>query len=153
MTIYPLDTVFDFSSEDGHPPSKIVGVDHYQCEAEDGSHQTWASYTLVPTNPEDQKGDYERWYLIDMPPPFEMTVCHLIEPFEFRDDFEKALNISGKVSVSSDGNAELGTGTGQLDCYVDKSAQPPTIYAKEVFDGGEPLYFRVVPLKIAPNVK
>ena len=36
MTNYKLGQILEFSKEDGHPSSKIVGIDSYKFDAEDG---------------------------------------------------------------------------------------------------------------------
>ena len=101
---------------------------------------------MVPRNIEDRIGIYERWYVVDFS-KVGLSFFELCEASHLPKELEIDPLLSGDVSVISDGDAELGTGTGELIIYKPTDPQSPARYSKEVFADGSTLYFEMCPLK------
>ncbi len=142
---FKLGQTLRFSDEDGHPESKIVGIDSYTFEAEDGLSKSWNSYTLIPINENDAKPPYDRWYAVDLP-KLGMSFVQIIEQSKMPTALSPEPALTGKAVVETTGDGELGTGKSLIVTQWDKSVSPAQMYASEKFESGEVLYFKTQPI-------
>lgn len=141
---------------DGHPTSEIIGIDHYTMQNLSGDILTWPSYTMVPSNPDDRKGIYERWYIVDMP-KIGLSFVKLLEESDIQPNLDIDSELTGSVSIKSEGDAELGTGEGHVTFFFNKESSsddenPKGRYAKETFADGTSLYFQIKPFNQKPTL-
>ena len=144
MTSYQLHQVLSFSAADGHPDSKIVGVDQYTFNAKDGLTRHWLSYTLVPVNEADAKGVYKRWYVVDFP---DAGLCfvEIINESDMADGLEVNDKLTGDASIVTTGDGEMGTGKALLETF---NAPDGMMYARETFaQDNSVMFFRNSALK------
>ena len=116
-------------------PSTVIGIDHYVMQAFGGQQVQWDSYTLTS----DSLSPFQRWWLVNTAghgPQVFTRVSDVPQGAEFRRE------LSGLVTLNSEGNADLSTEVGALAMYLDKSG---LLYAEEVFDGAERLVFMSKP--------
>jgi hypothetical protein len=124
-------SVGEVISPDFCAPSTVIGIDHYVMQAFGGQQVQWDSYTLTSDSPPL----FQRWWLVNTPghgPQVVTRASDVPEGAEFRRE------LSGLVTLNSEGNADLSAEVGALAMYLDKSG---LLYAEEVFDGAERLIF------------
>lgn len=141
MSSYSLGQVLKFSEGEGHPDSKIVGIDSYKFQSNDGKMREWKSYTLVPIHEDEQKDIYTRWYIVDLP-LLGMSFVRIIDVNEFPKNLKEELQLTGKAQIKTEGSSELGTGVSEIWTYWDNTVSPPQMYAKERFEDNSTLYFK-----------
>jgi len=146
-----LNNIISFDQKDGHPQSKIVGIDHYTFDAQDGERRHWKSYTLVPVDTADCKGVYKRWYCVDLP-DIGLSFVHAVSETDMPNQLEVEPKLTGLAVVETEGDGELGTGKSDLWSYWDNTTNPRDMYAKEVFTDGDTLYFKTTPLRAPVSV-
>lgn len=113
------------------PPSEVVGIDRYMMKAFNGEVQTWDSYTLTS----GQKGAFSRWWIVNV---VGRGAHYYVAAAEIPDGLPLAKELSGLVTLNSEGNADLSSGKGALATYADAAG---TLYAEEVFDDADRLLF------------
>jgi hypothetical protein len=128
-----------------HPPSRLVGIDHYTLTARDGQTRRWESYTLEALSPEDRRPPYDRWYVVDLP-GLGLSFVQLIDKDAMPAALKPDDTLSGQAQIRSDGDAALGSGNSTLEMYIDESAATPVRYAEEPFENGGTLTFKITPL-------
>lgn len=141
MPQFTLNQILSFNIKDGHPVSKIIGVDSYTFHAHDTGIRTWKSYTLVPINPSERKGSYKRWYIVDLP-LLGLSFVRVINENDLPQSLHKEPKLCGIATITTQGDGDLGTGTSEIWTYWDKSTDHPEMYAKETFEDGSTLYFK-----------
>ncbi|HPF78512.1 MAG TPA: hypothetical protein PLF01_04370 [Alphaproteobacteria bacterium] len=133
-----------FSESDGHPVSTVVGIDRYSFDAQDGITRKWNSFTLVPDNKSDAVGTYARWYVVDLP-DLGFAFCEIIDQADFPDNLQIDKKLTGKATITSDGNAEMGTGYAYLESFISSDG---CLYAREKFSNDDSvMYFKSTILK------
>ncbi|HEX3732522.1 MAG TPA: hypothetical protein VHU91_06340 [Mycobacteriales bacterium] len=111
--------------------STVIGIDHYTMQSFDDKRVEWDSYTLTSDSPEP----YQRWWLVNTPgygASIVTAAAAVPRTAVFRND------MSGLVTLNSEGNADLSAEVGALAMYLDQSG---AYYAEEVFQGAERLVF------------
>ncbi len=146
MNKLPLNATIISNVKDGHPESKIIGIDNYTMETISGDILKWHSYTLIPSKEEDTTGSYERWYVVDFP-SMGRSFVKLCDEADLPHNLDIDETVSGAVTIISEGDAELGTGKGQVFVYKSSKTNTTTCFAKEVFADGSTLYFEMCPFQ------
>jgi hypothetical protein len=116
--------------------STVVGIDHYTMKAFDGQFRAWDSYTLTSGD----TGLYARWWIVNV--AGRGAYAYTAAP-SIPDDVTFLNQLSGLVTLNSEGNADLSSETGALATY--EAADGTTLYAEEVFTGAPRLLFVGVP--------
>lgn len=122
-------------SPDFCAPSTVIGIDHYVMQSFGGQQVQWDSYTLTSDSPPP----FQRWWLVNTPGHGPQAVTETTDVPE-KAKFRKEL--SGLVTLNSEGNADLSADIGALAMYSDESG---LLYAEEVFDSAERLVFASKP--------
>lgn len=144
MPSYQLNQILSFDQQDGHPDSKIVGVDSYTFDARDGLVREWLSYTLVPVNSDDAKGVYERWYVVDFP-DIGLNFVEIIQESDLPEGLTINEKLTGKASIVTNGDGEMGTGQAVLETFDTPEGY---MVARETFAQDDSvMYFRNSALK------
>lgn len=143
---FELNTILDFKDLSSHPQSRIVGIDHYDFDAQDGKKRYWQSYTLIPTHERDRKGHYSRWYVVDLA-EVGLSFVTAINKNDMPDNMVIEPKLTGRAIMRTEGDGELGTGKSDLISYWDHAVTPPVMYAAETFSDGSTLYFKTLPLE------
>lgn len=112
--------------------STVVGIDHYTMKAFDGQSRAWDSYTLTS----EDKGLYARWWIVNVAGRGAYAYTNAAS---IPDDVMFLNELSGLVTLNSEGNADLSSETGALATYA--AADGETLYAEEVFTGAPRLLF------------
>jgi len=143
--MHKLHDILNFVVNCPHPNSRIVGVDHYDFNAQDGTKRQWQSYTLIPVNEADRIPPYDRWYVVDLP-DLGLSFVQIIQENNLPKNKTMHAALSGTGTVKTEGNGEMGTGSTSLTSFWDNSIEPPVMYASETFADGSILHFKSVPL-------
>jgi hypothetical protein len=145
MGRFNLNTVLHFNSDSPHPSSKIIGIDHYDFNSQDGKNRHWESYTMVPINQKDCQGDYNRWYIVDLPEMGLSFVTSINENL-IPDGLVSDLRITGNGTSIIEGDGDFGNGTIKLVSHRDQKTTPETMYTKEIFEDGSTMHLKTIPL-------
>lgn len=134
----------------------VAGIDRYHERTAAGRENTWVSYTVVSDAPEGNV--WHRFYLVDGQKDKHTGEAHAQRSFYILDDskelpegFALDRNLSGRVFLTSEGDAALSSGkeasvensvaNGALFTY--KNAEG-AVWAEEVFDGSNRLAFKAI---------
>jgi hypothetical protein len=124
-------SVGDIITPDFCARSTVIGIDHYVMQSFDGQQVRWDSHTLTSDSP----APFNRWWLVNTPghgPQVVTAAPDVPGGAEFRKE------LSGLVTLNSEGNADLSAEVGALAMYADESG---LLYAEEVFDGAERMVY------------